>query len=83
MSRLPSEPAVRVQCRVRRRLQRGDAYRSVRISFVDKDIAMQYPIDKYKNQAKEVFQTSLIENFSKWTNSRQIGNVFDTLMDRF
>jgi hypothetical protein len=43
---------------------------------------MQYPIDKYKAQAKKTFQTSpLIENFSTWTNSWQIGNVFDTLTD--
>jgi hypothetical protein len=43
---------------------------------------MQYPIDKYKDQAKKTFQTSpLINNFSTWTNSWQIGNVFDTLTD--
>jgi hypothetical protein len=43
---------------------------------------MQYPIDKYKAQAKQTFQASpLIENFSTWTNSWQIGNVFDTLTD--
>jgi hypothetical protein len=43
---------------------------------------MQYPIDKYKTEARKTFQTSpLIENFSKWTNSWQIGNVFDTLTD--
>ena len=41
---------------------------------------MAYPIDKYKAKAQETFPR-LCKTFSTWTNSWQIGNVFDTLTD--